>query len=157
MDFFNHYQRDDINWMPRTRFNLVWYLATYESINQKIKNLNAVAESLWTFSNPALISRLMHLKVIICLTEIYYFCLCIFLYFMRSLSIYGAHYYGTWSHLKQKNQIYFCFKCLWLCPVLGINIFINKKQNGGLIKKAIKRSWLFSLKIGEKKEIIIII
>ena len=67
----------------------------------------------------------------------------------------GADDFGTWSHPKQKkNKKDYCSVCSWLGPELELNIFINKKKNGGLVKK--NRNF-FRRKSGKHKEIIIVI
>ena len=47
----------------------------------------------------------------------------------------GADDFVTWSHLKQKNENDCRSVCSWFWSELELNIFINKLQNGGILKE----------------------
>ena len=47
----------------------------------------------------------------------------------------GTDDFITWSHLKQESENDYCSVYSWLRSELESNIFINKWQNGGLLKE----------------------
>ena len=66
----------------------------------------------------------------------------------------GADDFGAWTHPKQKkNKNNYCSVRSWLRPELELKIFINKQQNGGLVKKIL----IFFVENRYKKGPIIII